>query len=309
MTRKILLGSALVILAGLAFLTFTVFLALLFRPTTGPETVLVSPTIPSTFTPTPTLTPVVIPTITPETEAPASPTPPATPSPTVAATATDTPAPTPSPTPLLPQLVAQEVVNVRLGPGTNYPVVGALSPETPAQVTGQNQEGTWWQIAQADGSSGWVAGSVVEAQNVAGIPVAQAPPPPPPPPTPTPSEPTPTPRPAYQYEPTGWFGSKNPGLTRFLGSISDADGNPVNGVFVEAQCATYRVISDPSGKPGWPAGFYDITLDTRPITCKWVLTVVEAADRQTVTARLSEAVEVETTYDQSIITANWRKNW
>jgi uncharacterized protein YgiM (DUF1202 family) len=215
----------------------------------------------------------------------------------------------PSPTPVLPQLVAQDSINIRSGPGTDYPVVGALSPNTPARIIGQNGAGSWWQIERAEGGPGWVAGSVVQVENTEGIPVAQAPPPPPPPPTPTPAEPTAPPRPAYQYEPTGWFGAKNAGLTRFLGSISDANGNPVNGVFVEAQCGTYKVISDPSGKPGWPAGFYDITLDTRPISCKWLLTVVDAADRQTVTARLSEAVEVETTVDESIITANWRKNW
>jgi hypothetical protein len=308
--RKLLIGGVILALALLAFLTFALFLALLFRPTVDLGVILATPTAPPTFTPTPTLTPVSLPPPAPAENPTATPTsPPAIPTPAATATATDTPAPTPSPTPLTPQLVAQAVVNVRLGPGTNYPVVGELPPQTPVQVTGQNQDGTWWQIELADGSPGWVAGSVVEAQNITGIPVAQAPPPPPPPPTPTPSEPTPPPRPAYQYEPTGWFGSKNHGLTRFLGSISDANGNPVNGVFVEAQCGTYHVISDPSGKPGWPAGFYDITLDTRPITCKWVLTVVEAADRQTVTARLSEAVEVETTYDQSIITANWRKNW
>ncbi|MCP4529081.1 MAG: hypothetical protein GY833_24695, partial [Aestuariibacter sp.] len=79
-----------------------------------------------------------------------------------------------------------------------------------------------------------------------------------------------------------------------------------------------RIISNPSGPVGWgpfneshtwPPGFYDITLDTRPIPCHWFLTVVATEDRQTATARLSKVVEVETTIDKSIITANWRKNW
>jgi len=92
----------------------------------------------------------------------------------------------------------------------------------------------------------------------------------------------------------------------------------VNGVRVEAQCGSFRIISNPSGPVGagyfnesadWPPGFYDITLDTRPIPCKWFLTVVTSEDGQTATARLSQAIEVETTVDESIVTANWRKNW
>jgi hypothetical protein len=87
---------------------------------------------------------------------------------------------------------------------------------------------------------------------------------------------------------------------------------------VEAQCGTYRVISNPSGPvPAFnssnssndPPGFYDITVDTKPVPCKWLLTVVHTEDGQTVSAKLSDTFEVDVTATKSIIVANWRKNW
>jgi hypothetical protein len=198
------------------------------------------------------------------------------------------------------------VVNVRAGPGTAYPIVAQLPINVPAPVVGRNAEATWWQIQGPDRATGWVAGSVVQTLNTGGVPVvAFAPPPVPPTPVPTP---TPE-KPKYQFEPTGWFDDTNYGLTRFLGNISDTSGNPVNGVYVRAQCGDFSVISHPSGTTGWPPGFYDITLDTKPIPCKWLLSVVASNDEKTVQAVLSEVIQIETTIDKSIVTANWRKNW
>jgi hypothetical protein len=138
-------------------------------------------------------------------------------------------------------------------------------------------------------------------------------------PQPASSNPAPAPeKPKYQFEPTGWFDDTNYGLTRFLGDIKDVNGNPVDGVFIQASCGTYSTISYPSGPVGWgqynesadwPNGFYDIAIDTKPVPCIWTLTVVDTDDRKTVKARLSESVPVEVTQEKSIITANWRKNW
>jgi hypothetical protein len=58
-----------------------------------------------------------------------------------------------------------------------------------------------------------------------------------------------------------------------------------------------------------PPGFYDITVDRKPVPCKWFLTVVYTEDGQNVLAKLSQSIEVEVTVEESIITANWRKNW
>ena len=249
-------------------------------------------------TPTPTSTPAATPT-------PASPTP--GPSPTVV-----TAEPTPSPPPA-PQVVATTNVNVRAGPGVDYAVIGALPPDVPVTVIGRNAQASWWQIS-VNGETGWVAGSVVQASQTGQVAIAATPPPPPP----TPTSPPPTPeRPQYQYEPTGWFSDTNYGLTRFLGNITDADGNPVNGVYVQASCGGFSAISNPSGPIGglnnegadWPPGFYDLTLDRKPVPCKWILTVVTTDDQRTATSRLSQDIEIEVTVDSSIVTANWRKNW
>jgi hypothetical protein len=315
--KKVTLWSIVVILALLLYIVLVLLFRTLFQDITERRQVARTPA--PTFTLPPAPPAVVLATSTPD-----APTPSPTSSPTSTPAATPTEAPTEAPTltppPAQPQAVASITVNVRSGPGVNYPVVATLPPNVPVVIVGQNAAGTWWQIEGPDGSRGWVAASVVQASANVDVPIAQAPAPPAPPaqPSPTPAPPAPEPQPAHQYEPTGWFDDTNYGLTRFLGTITDADGNPVNGVFVEAQCGDYRVISNPSGPVGWgpfneshdwPPGFYDITLDTKPIACHWFLSVVETPDKETVSARLSEIVEVETTFDKSIITANWRKNW
>ncbi len=224
-----------------------------------------------------------------------------------------------------PELVAPGTVNIRSGPGTNYPVIGALNANAPVSIIGRNQDTSWWQVEITGDSIGWVASSVVSASNTDSVPAVAVPPPPvsaqpaavaaQPPAAAPPPEPE---KPKYQYEPTGWYDDGNAGLTRFLGDIKDVNGNPVNGVFVQAKCGNFSVISFPSGPVGWgqynesadwPAGFYDLTVDTHPVPCIWTLTVVDTDDRQTVKAVLSESVPVEITMQKSIVTANWRKNW
>lgn len=321
MVRKVILLSLLAALALLLYLGVTLLFVRILRvvsDTPPPAT----PTPQPTFTVTASPTVLVIALITPETPtATSTPLPTETPTSTPEAAPTDPPAAIPTAggaaAPTGPQVTSATTVNVRAGPGTNYPIIGALTPGNVLPVTGRNSQGTWWQVQLAAGQSGWVAGSVVEARDVEGVPIAQAPAPPPEP-TPT-SAPEPTPaRPVHQYEPTGWYAAENRGLTRFLGTITDIEGNPVNGVAVEAQCGTYRVISNPSGPVGgWgrsdsmndPPGFYDITVDRKPVVCKWILTVVYTKDGQTVLAALSQSIEVEVTVDRSVVTANWRKNW
>jgi uncharacterized protein YgiM (DUF1202 family) len=309
--QKVRYLSLTVLLILLLYLAVTALFAWLFRIRN--EAVHITRTPAPTFTLAPPTAVVVIPTATP------SPTPTSTP--TLAPSPTplpDTPTPVPptptsTPTPG-PQLTAASTVNIRSGPGTNYPVITALPPNLVVPITGRNNEASWWQISNAGGTTGWVANAVVQASNTANVPVVVAPPPPP---TPTPAA-TPTPeKPKYQFEPTGWYADTNYGLTRFLGNITDAAGNPVNGVYVQASCGGFSAISNPSGPVGglnneganWPPGFYDITLATKPIPCKWVLSIVTTDDQRTATGALSEPIEVEVTYDKSIVTANWRKNW
>jgi hypothetical protein len=89
-----------------------------------------------------------------------------------------------------PTLTALVTVNVRAGPGVDYPAIGGLSAGQTAPVTGINPEGTWWQIVYPPNSEGrgWVTGGaqytradltrVVPA--VEGQPLSAFPPPPPP---------------------------------------------------------------------------------------------------------------------------------
>ena len=241
--KKVTLWSIVVILALLLYIVLVLLFRTLFQDITERRQVARTPA--PTFTLPPAPPAVVLATSTPD-----APTPSPTSSPTSTPAATPTEAPTEAPTltppPAQPQAVASITVNVRSGPGVNYPVVATLPPNVPVVIVGQNAAGTWWQIEGPDGSRGWVAASVVQASANVDVPIAQAPAPPAPPaqPSPTPAPPAPEPQPAHQYEPTGWFDDTNYGLTRFLGTITDADGNPVNGVFVEAQCGDYRVISN-----------------------------------------------------------------
>jgi len=96
----------------------------------------------------------------------------------------DLPTPTATPTtetvvekPMVTALVA---LNVRGGPGTDYPVIGRLAVNETAEITGRDEAGGWWQIVftSAGSDRGWVAASneFPSASNASGVPVAQAPP-------------------------------------------------------------------------------------------------------------------------------------
>lgn len=151
---------------------------------------------------------------------------------TIAPTATplpaDTPVPTETPSPIPPTpipptpipptpyvLVESGLVSLRTGPGVEYPLIAQLGPEIPVAITGQNPEGTWYQLCcvnrnDATGNSGtvWVVSNHVQVMNDADqLPlIADVGPPPPPTPTstftPTPTitpTPTATPMPFDRY--------------------------------------------------------------------------------------------------------------
>lgn len=87
---------------------------------------------------------------------------------------------TPDPEPAQePGLTTLTGLNVRAGPGTDYPVIGKLTQGQSARVTGQNPAGTWWQIIYPPDSQerGWVsaAAQYSAAHNTGGVPVVQDP--------------------------------------------------------------------------------------------------------------------------------------
>jgi uncharacterized protein YraI len=77
---------------------------------------------------------------------------------------------------------ATDYVNVRSGPGLDYPVLGVGAPGASAPVTGKSEDGQWWQIAisieySPDGHA-WVNAGYVTTANTENVPVVEAPPPP-----------------------------------------------------------------------------------------------------------------------------------
>lgn len=102
-------------------------------------------------------------------------------------------------------VVADDQVNVRLGPGTEFGLVGAVDKGMRFDIKGRNQDKTWWLVCCVNGKEGWVFGqlatvtngdAVAVAQNIPTPPtqpVAQAQPQQPAPPA---QQPTPTPAPA-----------------------------------------------------------------------------------------------------------------
>ena len=109
---------------------------------------------------------------------------------------TTIPTPTATSTPVAPYVVASKTVNLRSGPGTNYPAVGSASAGKRYEITGRSPDGAWFEICCVNNAPAWVAKSVVTMGGDAGsVKVAANIPPPPPSPTPKPTSP---PAPAVQ---------------------------------------------------------------------------------------------------------------
>ena len=153
-------------------------------------------------------------------------------------TATDAPvSPTETPAPQVPMVtIGNTIMNVRAGPGTNYPVVGTAAPDEQFPITGKNPGlGDWWEIDYR-GRTGWIYGPLVTATNAAGVAVASfIPAAPPPTATPIPS-PTPVPAPTQPPAPQYPFSLASQGqcrrhdrVTTFKGIVCQRGGNPQEG--------------------------------------------------------------------------------
>jgi hypothetical protein len=82
-----------------------------------------------------------------------------------------------------PTMTALVDLNVRTGPGTNYPVVGALRAGTSALIVGRSPSGFWWKIEcpPGAGTECWSSAGAQysTATDATGVAVAAVPPPPP----------------------------------------------------------------------------------------------------------------------------------
>lgn len=75
-------------------------------------------------------------------------------------------------------VLAPAGVNVRTGPGTEYPSVGLAPLGTEGEIVGVSEDGKWWVAAvdAAPNGQGWVAAAYIEATNTDSVPVIPAPP-------------------------------------------------------------------------------------------------------------------------------------
>ena len=106
----------------------------------------------------------------------------------------DLPEPEPAPDVAWGRVIAPAGVNIRSGPGVNFPVIAAARDGDEGEIVGRDAGSRWWAAAiptLPDGI-GWISADFVVATNTANVPVIEVAPPPvvvptaPPPPTPTP---------------------------------------------------------------------------------------------------------------------------
>jgi pSer/pThr/pTyr-binding forkhead associated (FHA) protein len=100
----------------------------------------------------------------------------------VAGVVTPTPrAPTETPAPVGPPVALTTTdLNVREGPGENYPVVGLLPVNTEVEVTGKDPDAIWWQIAYPPGTGqrAWIYAPFTRTSHAEDVPMVETPVPP-----------------------------------------------------------------------------------------------------------------------------------
>jgi len=89
----------------------------------------------------------------------------------------------PTPAPGVPFATALEAVNVRSGPGTQYPSYGVAAKGASAELIGVSETGDWWVVKVsmdvAPTGQGWVFGEYVQTEGGENMPIIPTPPEPP----------------------------------------------------------------------------------------------------------------------------------
>ncbi len=98
------------------------------------------------------------------------------------------------------RVIAPIGVNVRTGPGPNYPIIGVAPYGAEGEIIGVSPDGSWWvsPVNGAPNNQGWVSADYVEAFNTENVPVVQPPALPTPEPQPTATA-TPVPGPVLNF--------------------------------------------------------------------------------------------------------------
>jgi len=109
--------------------------------------------------------------------APVDPAPTAIPdTPVVAEAPTEPPLPTTAPTVAPPRLVVDSpLVNVRAGPGTEFPVITTIERGQEFDIVGKNSAGDWWRFCCVNNEPAWVVDELVQTDGaVDGVPISDA---------------------------------------------------------------------------------------------------------------------------------------
>ncbi len=74
-------------------------------------------------------------------------------------------------------VIAPSGVNVRMGPGTQYPVLGTAPYGTVGEIIGISPDRTWWvfDVPGAPSNQAWAAAEYIAAENANNVPVVQPP--------------------------------------------------------------------------------------------------------------------------------------
>jgi len=82
---------------------------------------------------------------------------------------------TPVSSPVLPVAIPYNDMNVRFGPGTDYPVIGMANAGRPYPILAKDVAGDWWQV-EYEGNVGWLYAPLTQTQgDVSHVPVAEHP--------------------------------------------------------------------------------------------------------------------------------------
>ena len=85
----------------------------------------------------------------------------------------------PTPQPGAATAETLEAINVRSGPGTDYPSYGVAPKGITFEITGQSEDAGWWVIKipteYVAAGEGWVSDDYVKTQNTGDVPIVPAP--------------------------------------------------------------------------------------------------------------------------------------
>jgi PKD repeat protein len=187
----------------------------------------------------------------------------------------------PPPPETVPQLTTTANLNVRAGPGTNYPILGVLTLGQQAEIIGRNENATWWQIKFPGAKSGygWVSAEYAQAANIGNVPVVKAPP--------APAQPTPAPTPTPQ-----------PGLV-----ITDWRGEYYNNRDLQGPPTLVR--NDVAISFDWGLGSPDPRLPTDNFSVRWSRTANFSAGTYRFYARVDDGVRLW--IDNSLLIDEWQE--